>query len=163
MYQPIRGRDGHLNYPIGLKKTYLVEDVEALLPIKFRWIPFSSFSGEIENVSANQRSGGHLAFYDRHKNHKLGRERWDIASCQVWWNFVQRFSGEKSKMSQPIRGQTAILFLGRPEKHKLYSERSQVWLNSVQRFHRGSRKYLSHSEARAANFLSDRPKKSQTW
>ena len=38
---------------IGLKNTNLVEDVEILLPVKFRWIPFSSFR-EVENVSANQ-------------------------------------------------------------------------------------------------------------
>ena len=28
-----------------------------LLPVKFLWIPFSGFRGEVENVSANQRLG----------------------------------------------------------------------------------------------------------
>ena len=36
MSQPIRGQGGHLVFPIGLKNTNLVEDVEILLPIKFR-------------------------------------------------------------------------------------------------------------------------------
>ena len=53
MSQTIRGQGGHLVFPIGPKNTNLVEDVEILLPVKFRWIPFSSFRGEVENVSAN--------------------------------------------------------------------------------------------------------------
>ena len=44
------------------KNTNLVEDVEILLLVKFRLIPFSGFRGEVENVSANQRPGGHLVF-----------------------------------------------------------------------------------------------------
>ena len=36
MSQPIRGRGGHLVFPIGLKNTNFEEDVEILLPVKFR-------------------------------------------------------------------------------------------------------------------------------
>ena len=36
MSQPIRGRGGHLVFPIGPKNTNLVEGVEILLPVKFR-------------------------------------------------------------------------------------------------------------------------------
>ena len=50
MSQPIRGQGGHLVFPIGPKNTNLVEDVEILLPVKFCWIPFSGFRGEVENV-----------------------------------------------------------------------------------------------------------------
>ena len=57
MPQPIRGKGGHLVFPIGPKNTNLVEDVEILLPVKFHWIPFSGFRGEVENVSTNQRPG----------------------------------------------------------------------------------------------------------
>ena len=42
---------------IGPKNTNLVEDVEILLPVKFGWILFSGFRGEVENVSSNQRPG----------------------------------------------------------------------------------------------------------
>ena len=63
MSQPIRGQGGHLVFPIGPKNTKLVEDVEILLPVKFRWIPFSSFRGEVKNVSANQRPGLAIFFY----------------------------------------------------------------------------------------------------
>ena len=50
MSQPIRGQVGHLVFPIGSKNTNLVEGVEILLSVKFRWIPFSDFRGEVENV-----------------------------------------------------------------------------------------------------------------
>ena len=36
MPQPIRGKGGHLVFPIGPKNEKLVEDVEILLPVKFR-------------------------------------------------------------------------------------------------------------------------------
>ena len=36
MSQPIRGQGGHLVFPIGPKNTNLVENVEILLPVKFR-------------------------------------------------------------------------------------------------------------------------------
>ena len=72
---------GHLVFPIGPKNTNLVEGVEILLPVKFRWILFSSFREEVENVSANQRPGRPSCFSDQPEKHKLGRGRWDLASC----------------------------------------------------------------------------------
>ena len=36
MSQPIRGQGGHFVFPIGPKNTNLVEEVEILLPVKFR-------------------------------------------------------------------------------------------------------------------------------
>ena len=75
MSQPIRGQDGHFVFPIGPKNTNLVEDVEILLPVKFRLIPFSGFRGEVENVSANQRPGRPFCFSNRPEKHKLGRGR----------------------------------------------------------------------------------------
>ena len=47
MSQPVKVRGDHL-FSIGTKNTNLVEDVDILLPVKFRRIPFSSFRGEIE-------------------------------------------------------------------------------------------------------------------
>ena len=75
MSQLIRGQGGHLVFQIGPKNTNLVEEVEILLPFKFRYIPFSSFRGEVENVSANQRPGRPSCFFDRPEKHKLGRGR----------------------------------------------------------------------------------------
>ena len=57
MSQPVRVRGGHLDFPNCPKNTKLSEDLEILLPVKFRLIRFSAFRGEVENVSANQRPG----------------------------------------------------------------------------------------------------------
>ena len=75
MSRPIRSQGGHLIFPIGQKNTNLVEDVEILLLVKFRYIPFSGFRGEVENVSANQRPGqpSCFVFFDRPEKHKLRR------------------------------------------------------------------------------------------
>ena len=50
MSQPIRG---HLVFSTGQKKTNYIEDIKILLPVKFHWIPFSGFRGEVENVKVN--------------------------------------------------------------------------------------------------------------
>ena len=97
MSQPIRSQGGHLVFPIGPKNTNLVEDDEILLRIKFRWFPFSGFRGAVENVSANQRPGRPSCFSDRPEKHKLGRRSWDLASCQVSLNSIQRFQRRSRK------------------------------------------------------------------
>ena len=95
---------------IGLKNTNLVEDLEILLPVKFRWIPFSSFREEVENVSANQRPGPPSYFSDRPEKHKLGKWRWDHASCQLSLNSVQRFQRRSRKCLSQSEAMAAILF-----------------------------------------------------
>ena len=102
MSQPIRGQGGHLVFPIRPKNTNLVEGVEILLPVKFHWILFSGFREEVENVSANQRPGRPSCFSDRPEKHKLGRGRWDLASCQVSLNSVQRFQ-RRSRKCESLR------------------------------------------------------------
>ena len=110
MSQPISGQGSHLVFPIGPKNTNLVEDVEILLPVKFRWILFSGFRWEVENVSANQRPGRPSSFSDQPEKHKLGRERWDLASCQVSLNSVQRFQRRSRKCLSQSEARAAILF-----------------------------------------------------
>ena len=97
MSRPIRGQGCHLVFPIGPKNTNLVEDIDILLPVNFGWIPFSGFREEVENVWANQRPGRPSCFSDRPEKHKLGRRRWDLASCQVSLNSVQRFQRRSRK------------------------------------------------------------------
>ena len=75
MSQQIRGQGGHLVFPMGPKNTISVKDVEILLPVKFRRIPFSGFRGEVENVSTNQRPGRPSCFSDRPEKHKFIRGR----------------------------------------------------------------------------------------
>ena len=57
------GQGGHFCILISPKNINLVEDVEILHPVKFRWIPFSGFRIEVENVSANQRPGRPSCFF----------------------------------------------------------------------------------------------------
>ena len=118
--QPIRGQGGHLVFPIGPKNTNLVEDVEILLPTKFRWITFSGFRGEVENVSANQRPGRPSCFTDQPEKHKLGRGLWDLASYQVSLNYVQRFQRRSRKCLGQSEARAAILFY-------LSARKTQTW------------------------------------
>ena len=94
----------------GPKNINLVEDVEILLPVNFRWIPFSRFRREVENVSANQRPGWPSCFSYRPEKHKLGRGCWDLASCQVSLNSVQRFQRRSQKCLSQSEARVAILF-----------------------------------------------------
>ena len=116
--------------------------------------------------------GGDLVFPISQKNknkNKLGRGCSLMLKCCFLSSFVEfgsAVSEERTKTSQPIRGQGTILFSHRPEKHQLYRERcdlasSQVFFfNSVHRFQRRSRTCLSKLEARTAIlFFSDRPGK----
>ena len=159
---------GHFCLLISPKNTNLVEDIEILLPVKFLWIPFSGFRGEVENVSANQRPGRPSCFSDRPEKHKRGRGRWDLASCQVRWIPFSSFRGEVENVSANQRPGRPSCFSDRPKKHKLGRERwdlasCQVSLNSVQWFQRRSRKCLSQSEAMTAIFFYRSARKTQTW
>ena len=145
MYQPIRSQGSHLVFPIVPKNTNLVEDVAILLPIKFRWISFSGFRGEVKNVSANQRPGRQSCFSDRPEKQKLGRRRCDLASCQVSLNSVQPVITEVENVSANQRPGWPSCFSDWPEKHKLVRgcwdlASCQVSLNSILRFQRRSRK-----------------------
>ena len=60
MSQPIRGRGGHIVFPIGPNNTSMVDDVGFFLPVKFRQIPFSGFREEMKMSQLIRRRGGHL-------------------------------------------------------------------------------------------------------
>ena len=104
------GQGGHFCLQISPKNTNLVEDVEILLPAKFRWIPFFGFRGEVENFSVNQRLGWPSCFSDRPEKYKLGRRRWDLASCQVSLNSVQQLQRKSRKCLSQSEARAAILF-----------------------------------------------------
>ena len=97
---------------IGPKNTNVVEDVKILLPVKFRWIPFSDCRGEVENVSTNQRPGCHPLFPITRK-HKLSRVRLDLVFHQVPLNSVQRFQMRIRKwLSQSEVGRPSCFSIG---------------------------------------------------
>ena len=119
MSQPIRGQDGHLLFPIGTKKTNLVEDIEILLPFKFPWIPFRGFRGEVENISANQRQGRPSCFSDRHQNTNLVEDVEILLPVKFCWIPFSSFRGEVENVSANQRPGRPSCFSDRPEKHKL--------------------------------------------
>ena len=104
MSQPIEGQDGHIGFFMlfrSARKTQnLVEDVDILLLIRFHWIPFSGFIGEVQNVSANQRLGRQSCFFDLPEKHTLGRGHWNLVPSQVSLNSVKRFQRSRKCLSQ---------------------------------------------------------------
>ena len=116
--QPIRGRGGHLVFPIGPKNTNLVEDIDILLHVKLRWIPFSSFR-EVKNVSVNLRPGGHLVFLISPKNTNLVEDIMILLPVKFHWILFRAFRGEV-KMPQPIRGQSHHLVFRSARKPQIW-------------------------------------------
>ena len=119
------------------------------------------------NFFRNRRPGRLFLFTDRPEKYKLGRGRWDLASCQVSFNSIQRFQRRSKKCLSESEASAAIFFFRSARKTQTWSRtlRSfiiascQVWLNSILLFHRRSRSCLNQSEARVAIFFSDRPEK----
>ena len=97
----------HLGFPIS-PNANLVEDVEFLLPVKFREIPFSGY-GE-KSTRPNLEIGRQSWFSDRHKEQKLGRRHWIPFS---------NFRGEVENVSANLRLGWPPWFSNRPEK--------QIW------------------------------------
>ena len=111
------------------KNTNLVEDVEILLPVKFCSIPFSGCKGVVENVSANQRPGRPSSYFsDRLEKHKLCRGYWDLASCQISLNSVQRFKTRSRKCLSISEARAAILFFRSAQKNTNMVEDIQILL-----------------------------------
>ena len=131
MSQPIRSQGGHLLFSIGTKNTNVVEDVEIWFPIKFRWIPFSGFRGEVENVSANQRPGRLSCFFLSAQKDKLGRGRWDLASCQIHWIPLSDCRGWSRKcLSQSVA--RAVIFFSIGPKNSNLVEGAEILLPVVE-------------------------------
>ena len=88
---------------------YYITDVDILLPVQFSWIIFSSFIGEVENVSANQRQWRPSWFSHWPEKLKFGKGCWYLASCQVMLNSVQRFHRKSRKCLSQSEARVAIL------------------------------------------------------
>ena len=86
---------------MALKSCFLLSFVEL----------HSAVSEEKSKMSQPIRGqGGHLVFSDRPEKHKLGRGRWDLASCQVSLNSVQWFQRRSRKCLSQSEAKAAILF-----------------------------------------------------
>ena len=113
----------------------LVEDVEILLPVKFRWMLFRGFREEVKNVSAYQRSGPPSWFSDWPEKHTnlvefasqqevsdeyfvywlawiqgYGRLHWELASNNVVLKWVQRLRRRNHKCLNQSETGTAFVF-----------------------------------------------------
>ena len=86
------------------KITNLVEDVEILLTVKFRYILFRDSWGEVENVSAKMRPGLPSCFSDRPEKHNVGKKTLRSCFLSSFIEFCSAVSEEKSRMSHPSRG-----------------------------------------------------------
>ena len=65
---------GHFDFPIDPKNINLEEDAEILLSVKFLFIPFSGFRGEVEMSQLIRRRGGHFVFPIGPKNTNLAED-----------------------------------------------------------------------------------------
>ena len=83
MSQPIRALGGHICWPIGTKNTNLVEDLEYLLPVKFREILCSGCRGDVENVKVydGRRTDGRRTDGRRTDGHRT--VRYDNSSLEL--------------------------------------------------------------------------------
>ena len=144
----------------------MVEDVEFLLPVKFRKISLSGFREEVENVSDNRRPGWTSCFLIRPKEHKLGRGRWVLAFCQVSANSVQRFQRRSWKCHSQAEGGTASLYFRSIRKTQTWQRTlSSYFLSSFGKF----RYVVSEKEPKMSQtiggrdghlvFFFDRPEK----
>ena len=127
--QPIRGQGVYFVFPIIPKNENFVKDVEILLHVKFRRIPFSGFRGEVENAFANQRPRQpSCVFLIAPKTQTWYRMlRSCFLSCFV--EFRSAVSEEKSKMSQPIRGQSGHLVFPIGQKNTSLVEDVEILLH----------------------------------
>ena len=80
MPQPIRVRGGHFVFPIGPKNTNFVEDVDIVLPVKFRRIT------------------------------RTWQRTFKFCFLSSFVEFCSAVTEEKSKMSQQIRGQGGLFY-----------------------------------------------------
>ena len=157
-------QDGHLVFPISLKDTNLVEDVENLLPVKFRWIPFGGCWREVENVSAHQRPGQPSCFFQISPKTQTWQRtlRSCFLSCFVEfpWTVI-----EKSKMSQPIRGQGSHLIFPISPKNTNLLEDVEIllpvkfhWIR-FKRFREEVENFSANQRPGLPSYFSNQPEK----
>ena len=131
------------------KNTNWVEDVEILLPVKFRWTSVQPYSEKSKISQPIRGRGGHLIFSDPPKNTNLVEDDKILLPVEFRWIPLCGFRGEVENISANQRPGRQSCFSDRPEKHKLIRRRwdlasYQVSFNFNQR---RSRKCLNLSEA----------------
>ena len=99
------------------KNTNLVEDLEILLSVKFSWIQFSGFRGEVKKVSA--RSGRPSCFSDRPQNTHLVEDIEILHPIKYLWI---RFSGFRGEVENGLANQSHLVFPIGPNNENLVED-----------------------------------------
>ena len=126
MSQPIRGQGGHLVFPISPKNTNLVEDIEILLPVKFRWTPISEKKSKISQPIRGQ--GGHLVFPIGPNNTNLVEDVEILLPVKFRWIPFSGFREEVENVSANQRPGRPSCFSDRPKKNTNLVEDVEILL-----------------------------------
>ena len=103
------------------KKTQLVEDVEILLPVKFLWIPFSSFRGEVNKrpiwatvAHLSTMNASKIWHQNGTKNNKSPKGHWSLTWVQ--WalllkvRFLRKSESKTAIFVKSVRTATIAIF-----------------------------------------------------
>ena len=122
------GESGHFYLLIGTKNTNLVEDVEILLLVKFRWIPFSGFREvkmsrhgfSSQKYLCNQRPGMPSCFFRSARNTNLVEDIVLLLPVKFRWIPFRGFRREVKNLSANQRS-------GRPSCFFRSARKTQTW------------------------------------
>ena len=121
----------HLVFPISPKNTKLDSWRWDLASCQFRWIPFSGFRGEVENVSTNQRSGRPTCSSDWPKNTNLVEDVEILLPDNFRWIPFSGFRGEVENVSGNQRpGRPFLFFRSARKTQTLYRTLRSYFLSS---------------------------------
>ena len=153
---------------IGPKNTNMVEDVEILLPVKFCWILFSGFRGEVEKcLSQSEARAAILFFPSGPKNINLVEDVEILLPVKFRWIPFRRFR-EVEKVSANQRPGHHLVFPICPKNTNLVEDVEILlpvkfrWI-LLSGFRGEVEKCLSQSEARATILFLWSAWKTQTW
>ena len=136
------GQGGQLVFPTSLTNTNLVEAVEILFPVTFRWIPFSGQRRSQKCLSQSEARAA-ILFFQSSKNTYLVEDVKILLPAKFRWIPLGGFR-EVDNVSADQRQGWPSWLSDRFEKHKLGRRRwvlasCQVLSNNVQRYQRRSR------------------------
>ena len=143
------------------KNTSLVEDIKILLLVKFRWILFSGFRGEVENVSVNQKPGRPSCFSDRPEKHKLGREDIKIL-LPVKFHWIPFNISANQRPGRPSCFSDRLKNTNLVEDLKISLPVKLRWI-PFSGFRREVENVPANQRPGWPSCFSDRPKKTQAW
>ena len=130
----------------------------------------SAVSEEKSKMYRPIRGQGAILFLWSAQKHKLGRGRWDLASCQVLLNSVLQFQRKSRKCLSQSEARAAI-FSNRPKNTNLVEDVEILipvkfcWIPNFEfSGFRGEVENVSANQSlERPSCFSDRPEKTQTW